>query len=157
MIWNSIYWKTVASRIAQVFPIQCRHLSFWSISSIPQWASENTSNVTVLTTNTTMLKTWFLLSNSLYSCFFSLEEWRMSPAFLPESSSIIWKKKKNLSSTLFKKPSNSGWNFCCFTLAILSSFIWCYISRGPQPQFSFSRYVPDTVLKRQGFELKQWS
>ena len=123
MIWNSIYWKTVASRLAQVFPIQCRHLSFWSISSIPQWASENTSNVTVLTINTTMLKTWFLLSNSLYSCFFSLEEWRMSPAFLPESSPIIWKKKKNLSSTLFKKPSNSGWNFCYFTLAssVLSS------------------------------------
>ena len=97
MIWNSIYWKTVASRLAQVFPIQCRHLSFWSISSIPQWASENTSNVTVLDTNTTMLKTWFLLSNSLYSCFFSLEEWGMSPAFLPESSPIIWKKKKKKS------------------------------------------------------------
>ena len=104
MIWNSIYWKTVASRIAQVFPIQCRHLSFWSISSIPQWASENTSNVTVLTTNTTMLKTWFLLSNSLYSCFFSLEEWRMSPAFLPESSSIIWKKKKIYPPLFSKNP-----------------------------------------------------
>lgn len=103
MIWNSIYWKTVASCLAQVFPIQCRHLSFWSISSIPQWASENTSNVTVLDTNTTMLKTWFLLSNSLYSCFFSLEEWRMSPAFLPESSPIIWKKKKKIYPPLFSK------------------------------------------------------
>ena len=95
MIWNSIYWKTVASCLAQVFPIQRRHLPFWSISSIPQWASENTSNVTGLTSNTTMLKTWFPPSNSLYSCFFSLEEeYRMSPAFLPESSPIVWKKKK---------------------------------------------------------------
>lgn len=104
MIWNSIYWKTVASCLAQVFPIQCRHLPFWSISSIPQWASENTSNVTGLTTSTTMLKTWFPPSNSLYSCFFSLEEHRMSPAFLSESSPIVWKKKKIHPPPLSKNP-----------------------------------------------------
>ena len=104
MIWNSIYWKTVASCLAQVFPIQCRHLPFWSISSIPQWASENTSNVTGLTTSTTMLKTWFPPSNSLYSCFFSLEEHRMSPAFLSESSPRVWKKKKIHPPPLSKNP-----------------------------------------------------
>ena len=142
MIWNSIYWKTVASRLAQVFPIQCRHLSFWSISSIPQWASENTSNVTVLDTNTTMLKTWFLLSNSLYSCFFSLEEWRMSPAFLPESSPIIWKKKKVYPPLFSKNPPTLAEIF------VVSHWLSSVLSSGaifPEVH-NLSFLFPDTYL-----------
>lgn len=70
---NSVYQKAPLSLHVK-FSLECLISSSYNISSIPQQASNNSSNVTGLARDAGKLETWFVPPNSVSSCLFSLEE-----------------------------------------------------------------------------------